>query len=285
VLVYFSDTQFAVPTVYKWAKKNHIGFYPYIGVTESHSTNIIKKTIVDLMFKRNLKIYRNSHCFAKTPTVERKLRELGVNNITVVPVGLDQTLLKSDYQAYLPDELKKKYGYCETDKILLFIGRMIDEKQPLRMIEIFDDIVKSDSNYKLLMVGNGNLMGDVKAEIKKRSLDESVKNIERIPNNDIWELYRIADCFVNLNQQEIFGMAILEAMYYGCKVVAWHAPGPDFIIENGVSGWIVNSNQQVAEKIKDTSYLGENARNRILKELVWDSTAKKIYTSVNENLG
>lgn len=26
----------------------------------------------------------------------------------------------------------------------------------------------------------------------------------------------MADSFVNLNQQEIFGMAILEAMYYGC---------------------------------------------------------------------
>lgn len=34
-------------------------------------------------------------------------------------------------------------------------------------------------------------------------------------------------------------MAILEAMYYGCKVVAWDAPGPNLIIENGKSGWLV----------------------------------------------
>ena len=36
-------------------------------------------------------------------------------------------------------------------------------------------------------------------------------------------------------------MAILEAMYHNCNVIAIKAPGPECIIENKVSGFIVNS--------------------------------------------
>src|SRR5690606_30869788 len=43
ILVYFSDTQLMVPKVYKWCKRNNVRLIPYIGVTESHSDNKIKK--------------------------------------------------------------------------------------------------------------------------------------------------------------------------------------------------------------------------------------------------
>jgi 1,2-diacylglycerol 3-alpha-glucosyltransferase len=228
------------------------------------------------MFKRNLAVYRKNHCFVKTPTLEKKLRKLGVNDITVAPVGLDITLLKADFEAYASTELKKKYGYQSTDKVLLFIGRLINEKQPLRMVEIFADLADKDDSYKLLMVGMGELKTAVELKIDELRLADRVQMIERIPNRDIWELYRIAEVFVNLNQQEIFGMAILEAMFYGCKVVAWHAPGPDFIIENGTSGWLVNSNESTLEKILDNKDFSRDAHERIMNCFTWRNTAKII---------
>lgn len=282
-VVYFSDTQVAVPQVYKWAFKNHVALYPYIGVVESHSTNRFKKWFVDLMFKRNLSVYRKSHCFVKTPTVEKKLRTMGVNDITVTPVGLDLDLLKLDFENYDPLELKKKYGYRDSEKVLLFIGRLIEEKQPVRMIEILAELVKKEDSYKLFMVGTGKLKKTVETKIEDLGIMNYVQMVDRISNSDIWELYRIADSFINLNQQEIFGMAILEAMYYGCKVVAWEAPGPSFIIENGVSGWIVDNDQQVIKKIEDGTSLGEEAYNRAMKAFMWDSTAKKMYAVIGDN--
>jgi len=86
----------------------------------------------------------------------------------------------------------------------------------------------------------------------------------------------MAWAFVNLNRQEIFGMAILEAMYYGCKVVAWHAPGPDHMIENGISGWLVENAEQAVEKIMDTADLSVAANRRIKTAFLWESTAHKM---------
>ena len=240
VLICFSDTQLAVPAVYRWTKKNAIKFIPYIGVVKSNSMEGIKQKIMNALFFRNLRVYRKSYCLTKTPAVYEEIKNTGVEQVMVAPIGLDISLLNKEYKKYDVSQLKQKHGYKPEDKVLLFIGRLMDEKQPIRMIEIFSNLIKKDNNYKLLMIGSGILKNDV--------LDSKVQLSDRIPNKDIWELYRFAEAFVNLNQHEILGMAILEAIYYGCKAVAWNAPGPDSMIENGISGRIVVNNQQVIEK-------------------------------------
>ena len=275
-LVYFSDTQFAVPKVYKWAIKNNIKFFPYIGVLESHSTNRVKKLFVNWMFNRNLKVYRNSHCLVKTPTVEKQLHSLGGKNISVTPVGLDLSLLNQGVENIDCNILKTKYGYQASDKVILFIGRLIEEKQPLRMIDIFFQVYKRNKDYRLLMVGTGGLQKEVVSKINKYGISNQVQIINKIPNSEIWELYRIADCFVNLNQQEIFGMSILEAMYYECKVIAWRAPGPEFIIEDGVSGYLVDSEEMSIDEIFDNRKVSKTAHEIVVEKFTWDKTAHKI---------
>ena len=281
-LIHFSDTQFSVPKVYAWCRKNGVQYVPYIGVVESHSTSKLKKVITNLLFQRNLVVYRKCVCCVKTPTVQKLLRGMGVKNTIVAPVGLDLDLLHADYETSSISALKQKYGYHESDKILLFIGRLIDEKQPVRMIDILAELRKKDTAYKLLMVGTGDLKAAVENRIKELDLQDTVQMVERIPNSDIWELYRLADSFVNLNQQEIFGMAILEAMYYGCKVVAWNAPGPNLIIESGKSGWLAKSDEEVIEKIMDTAEIGMEAHRRVLAEFTWESSAKKMRSVINK---
>ena len=282
-LIFFSDTQLAVPDVYKWCRKNNIRMYPYIGVIESHSTNAVKKLVINSMFKRNIAVYKKCTCFVKTPTVADKLGKLGIKNTVLTPVGLDVSLLHADYENTAVQELKSKYGYQPDDKVLLFIGRLIDEKQPIRMIDILTEIRNKDKSFKLLMIGSGELKSAVENRINRLNLSDYVQMIERIPNSDIWELYRMADAFVNLNQQEIFGMAILEAMYYGCKVIAWKAPGPNLIIENDVSGFLVQSNEEVIEVVRKTENISEAAHKRIVDNFTWESSAKRILSTLERN--
>lgn len=275
-LIYFSDTQLVVPDVYKWCCKHNIRMYPYVGVIESHSTNAVKKFVINAMFKRNVAVYKKCTCFVKTPTVADKLSELGVKNTVLTPVGLDISLLRSDYDKVPVQELKSKYGYQLDDKVLLFIGRLIDEKQPIRMIDILPEVRKKDQSYKLLMVGTGELKSAVEDRIEELDLSKCIQTIDRIPNSDIWELYCLAEAFVNLNQQEIFGMAILEAMYYGCKVIAWKAPGPNLIIENGVSGWLVENNEGIITAVENTIDISDAAHKRIVENFIWENSAKKM---------
>jgi 1,2-diacylglycerol 3-alpha-glucosyltransferase len=88
---------------------------------------------------------------------------------------------------------------------------------------------------------------------------------------------------VNLNTEEIFGMAILEAMYYGCPVAARHAPGPDYIIEDGVDGLlgaedeeVMAAVERVTEQDRFHDAIARNARAKVRDRFLWDSTAKII---------
>ena len=77
-------------------------------------------------------------------------------------------------------------------------------------------------------------------------------------------------------------MAILEAMYYGCKVVAWKAPGPSFIIEDGISGYLVDSNEMLCGKIQDSKYNSENGKERVLSQFTWDTMAKSMMRYIKQ---
>ena len=58
VLVCFSDTQVFFPMVYRWCQKNGIKLIPYIGVSKSHSENHIKQRLIDLLFVKDLALYK-----------------------------------------------------------------------------------------------------------------------------------------------------------------------------------------------------------------------------------
>ena len=279
-IIYFCDTQLHVPVVGTWCQKHGIKIFPYIGVTESHSTNKLKKSIVNFLFERNLKIYKKCHCFAKTPVVKTNLLNQGVKYCTVTPVGLDVSILNGAFREITKEEIRNKWGYSKADNILLFIGRMTAEKQPVRMIEIFEKLLEKKPNSKLIMVGTGELLDAVKECAK----GFPVQFIDRIPNSQIWELYRMADTFVNLNEQEIFGMAILEAMFYGCKTVAWHAPGPDYIIRDGKTGDLADSNDNLLKKLINDADYSVAAYDSVVNEFTWESTARKMYDIVKEEI-
>ncbi|MCD7824197.1 MAG: glycosyltransferase [Oscillospiraceae bacterium] len=276
-LVYFADTQLSVPEIYRWCKKNSVVFIPYIGVIESHSTNKVIRFVMNSLFRRNVAVYKKVTCLVKNEDVRDRLSLRGVQNSVFAPVGIDLELLNSDFEQTSQVSLRKKYGYGTDEKIILFIGRLVEEKHPLELIKYFQRLYKKDDSYRLIIVGKGELKEPLQALIEENELNSYVRYFESIPNNQIWELYRIASAFVNLNRQEIFGMVLLEAMYYKVKVVAWHAPGPDYIIQDGVSGFLVSDEDSLIEAIeKRAPDIGTNAHNRIVNDFTWDKTASSV---------
>lgn len=273
ILIHFSDIQLIFRKVYIWCKKNNVKLIPYIGVLKSNSDNKIKRSITNLLSKRNISLYKTCSVLAKTPYVENQLLEYGVEQVDILPVGLDMDLLNKDYFLTDKNDLRKKYQLSRTDTILLFIGRLDEEKRPIEAIEILNSLNKISKIYKLILVGKGKLKTKVFNKIDEYKLNDSIIYIESIPNNKIWELYHLSDYFINLNINEIFGMAILEAMYYKCCVIARNAPGPDYILRNNISGFIVTDYRNVTNIISSSdnniNIIEENAYNEVISRFTW----------------
>jgi 1,2-diacylglycerol 3-alpha-glucosyltransferase len=128
------------------------------------------------------------------------------------------------------------------------------------------------------MIGKGVLLDLIKRLIEQEHMTDCVTLVPQIANDKIWKYYVAADVYVNLNKVEIFGMAMLEAMYYECPVVAWRAPGPDYIFKDRVTGALCDSGDEMVQRIGEIlenrpEEMIRKAKQHVEQDFMWDSTA------------
>lgn len=244
----FSDTQLIISKLYRYCKKNGICFIPYVGIAHSFQQNL-KSDLMDALFRlTTLKVYKKVTVVTKTKDAKEELKKLGVKKCVVAPVGMDYSSLKQDYESFDCTELRKKWGFSKDDVIISFVARMQPEKHPLEMLEIFSNVQRK--NKKLLMVGKGPLESKIREKVVELGIEDKVTLIPEVKYDEMWQIHYIADYFVNLRPEEIFGMAIMEAVYYKSCVVAIKAPGPNTILENMNGHYLCDNYSEIVCKLE-----------------------------------
>ena len=275
-----ADNQLFAPNLMRFLHKNHIKAYCYIGTVESDSSNPLKKKLLSTLFKRNIREYKRTQIFVKTESVANSLKEKGINNYVLSPVGLDTEIIPDT--TGMKDIIREKYCIDSNDKVILFVGRIEEYKRPFELLNLAEYL--KTISMKIIVIGTGSLDDELDRRIEQAGLDDVFIREKKIPNKEIHGYYSMADYFVNFNDAEIFGMSILEAMYQGCTVIANEAPGPNQIIENNVSGYLVDKSEDMAKIILEGKKLNEyDIKNRIDSSFSWDSMAHKIIDWANIN--
>lgn len=283
-LLLFADTQLFLPRIHRFCRKHGIAFVPYIGIAHSAQRNL-KSRVMDVFFKAGtLRIYKRLPVMAKSAAVKEELAALGVHNCTIAPVGLDASKLKTDYAQHDRNELRRRYGYKPEDVIVSFVGRLKPEKHPVEVVELLGAI-RQRKDVKLLMVGEGYLQEKIQAKIAELGLQEQVQMIQRVPYEQMWEIHWIADYFLNICSREIFGMALMEAVYYRSSAAALHAPGPDAILQGMAGHCLCESIEQAGEWVcgeqPAEADLAESSR-LLLERFSWRICAEQFVTLTRE---
>lgn len=287
-IILFSDNQLWAKNVIEWCQKRNIPIVHYFGNVLSDNPNWLHQFYTKLILIRNIKSYQYSINVAKTEKALNDLKDNHVPYAGVINVGLDTDILSKKRNPDLA--IRHELGFVDDETVLLFVGRLIWYKKPVLACQILQSLLKRGVRGKLIIIGKGDLEGELKDYIKENNLEAVVEYKHRVPYEEMFKYFIACDCLLNISAQEIFGMTILEAMYYGMPVVAHSAPGPNVIIEDGKSGFLVDYNDdpekwaaKVQEAIAKREELSAEAHKRIVDNFVWDKIADQ-FLNVNKNL-
>lgn len=114
-------------------------------------------------------------------------------------------------------EVRSKLGIPEDAFVLGNIGRFVRYKNVGFLIDIFAEYKKKYDNAFLLLIGDGELKGEIQEKINSLSLSRSALILSH--RKDIPELLRAMDVFVYPAFYEGLGIVMIEAQVSGLKCV------------------------------------------------------------------
>jgi 1,2-diacylglycerol 3-alpha-glucosyltransferase len=246
-----------------------------------------------------LRLYRHMPVLAKTEAAKKELENLGAHDITIAPVGLNPHVLRKDHKEHSKEELRSEYGFKADEVLLCSVARLETDKRTVNLIEVLDRAVHragadraaaehggtgpEQKDFRLLIVGKGPLREQVDQKIRECGLEDRVTILDRVPFDDMWKIYRMSDYYINMSTVEIFGMAVMEAVYYGASVAARRALGPNLTL-NGLSGHcLCECDEDIVEWIcgpyPSDEDLDESSR-KILADFSWRRCAEAFLSKI-----
>ena len=231
-LIFNSNSKFGYYILpYIKGKNNNIPIIDYIHMEEWYNRNggyaryssmqesVIDKTLV---------------CNNNTKNVLVKKFKRKEEEIKTIYVGVDEDKFKPD--KYDKVSLLKKYKLDENKHIISYICRISEQKRPMLLLEIVNKLKDIRKDFKVLVVGEGNLLPKMKNKAKELKLEEYICFLGNIEDTE--EIYAISDLTINCSLKEGLALTSYESLSMGVPVVSSDVGGQSELIDENTGALI-----------------------------------------------
>ena len=141
------------------------------------------------------------------------------------------------------------------ENIVLYVGRLSSEKNIIELLKIWKDVERKHLDWKLLFVGEGDQLDNMRRYIKKKS----ITNVILLGHQEnVIKYYKISRIICLTSFYEGWPMAIIEGMQFGCVPVLYNTfSAASDIIDHGNNGYIVSPFHRKSFE-RHLSYLMDN---------------------------
>lgn len=242
-----------------------------------------------LVYKFMIWVYRKVDAvICPTKFAENMLRRYDKDiKIFVISNGVDL----SRFRPMGSSRFMEKYSLPKSNKRLLYVGRLHNEKSVRTLIEAMPHILSRHKNTDLCIVGTGHLREALEAKAKELGVESNVKFLGRIPDEELAMAYNSCDIFVLPSIAELEGMVVLEAMACGKPIIisdSKASAASDFVRNNGFIFRLQNP-EDLAEKaliiLKDEKLMKKMGAQSLKQAREYDieksaDKLEKVYESV-----
>jgi len=221
--------------------------------------------------------YRHcSQIFVPTPSMADELIQQGIDKGLIIWArGVETERFNPGKRSA---DWRKKHGIQEDDVVVLFVSRLVWEKNLKMFADVCKSLSEKHSNLKAVVVGDGPAAGGLK-KILPEAIMTGFLNGENLAT-----AYACGDLFLFPSDTETFGSVTLEAMASGLPCVVADAAGSKSLVKNGINGYkaevtdfgnfrdkvdILVSNRQKREE------MGKNSLE-IARQYSWESINSKL---------
>jgi trehalose synthase len=180
--------------------------------------------------------------------------------VTEITPSIDPTSPKN---APIPDEEGRKmiasFGVDPEKPLMVQVSRFDPWKDPFGVVDAYLMLKADRPNLQLAMVGSiahddpegVELLG----KLKEAACDDHdihvLSNEDGVDAPEVAAFQQLADVIVQKSIREGFGLTITEAMWKMRPVVAGDATGCRLQITDGVDGFIVNTTEELSERVDE----------------------------------
>lgn len=191
----------------------------------------------------------------------------------ILPTGLEDEDYVEDGEKSL--RIREKH-IGNKEHLFISVSRITKEKNIEFMVRALNVLKqKIGDTFKLMVVGSGDLIGDLKELAVSLGVSGNVEFVGQVDNEDLPAYYGASDLFVFASMTETQGIVLLEAMAQGVPVVAVDATGVRDLVESGVNGYLSRENKKDwCDNI--AMALGNNDLKEGAKNTALEYTDKKI---------
>ena len=159
-------------------------------------------------------------------------------NTVISPMGINSDLLE-EISAVKVKGIKKENNI----KNILFIGRLVEKKGILELLESFSSFYQINQSYNLIIAGYGALENEIKDYILKNEFGDFIKVLGKVNDEQKKYLFDHSEILVvpsikTNDDTEGMPVVILEGLYYEKILLVSQYTNPYSVINHKENGFI-----------------------------------------------
>ena len=189
-------------------------------------------------------------------------------NVHIVPTGIDTDRFKlENNKEFNKKKERAKINLKEDDFVIMFVGRIAEEKNIPFLLKNMKTIIKKCPKAKLLIVGDGPDLEAYKKLSEKHKILDNVVFTGKVPWENIPKYYLMSDVFVTASTSETQGLTVIEAMSASLPVICINDESFTTTVVDNLNGLIFEDDKQYIKNITKI-YNNKELLNRLRKGAV-----------------